>query len=93
MEPTWKKNTKTETWRPLDLDKIQQEWHNLATYFYREHMKIEGIKKSGAGTDEVFKMKWAYYASLEFCMDKSISDAAVSTHCSKSKGINKNFKS
>ena len=35
------------------VDKIQQEWHNRTTYFDREHMRMEGSKKSGAGTDEV----------------------------------------
>ncbi|CAB4045135.1 Hypothetical predicted protein, partial [Paramuricea clavata] len=61
------------------VDKIQQEWHNLATYFERERMRMKGSKKSGAGSDEVYRTKWPYYASMEFYMDKSIPDAAVST--------------
>ena len=61
------------------VDKIQQEWHNLATYFDRERMRMEGSKNSGAGTDEVCETKWPYYASMEFYMDNSIPDAAVST--------------
>ena len=63
----------------ITVDKIQQQWHNLATYFDRERMRMEGSKKSGAGTDEVYETKWPYYASMEFYMDKSIPDAAVST--------------
>ena len=51
------------------VDKIQQERLTLVTYFDRERVRMEGSKKSGAGTD----------ASMQFSMDKSIPDAAVST--------------
>ena len=34
------------------VEKIQQEWHNLTTYFDRERMRMEGSKKSGAGSDK-----------------------------------------
>jgi hypothetical protein len=61
------------------VEKIQQEWHNLMTYFDRERMRIEGSKKSGAGLDDVYQTSWPYYGSMEFCMDKSLPDDAVST--------------
>lgn len=61
------------------VEKIQQEWHNLTTYLEREHIRMEGSKKSGSGSDEVYQTKWPYYGCMEFCMDKSIPDDAVST--------------
>ena len=61
------------------VEKIQQEWHNLTTYFDRERMRMEGSKKSGAGSDEVYQTSWPYYTSMEFCLDKSNPDDTVST--------------
>ena len=61
------------------VEKIQQEWHNLATYFDRERMRMEGSKKSDAGSDEVYQTSWPYYTSMEFCLDKSNPDDTVST--------------
>ena len=61
------------------VEKIQQEWHNLTTYFDQERMGMEGSKKSGAGSDEVYQTSWPYYTSMEFCLDKSNPDDTVST--------------
>lgn len=65
--------------RRYSVDKIQNEWHNLTTHFERERMRMEGSRKSGAGSDEVYHTKWPYYGLMEFCLDKSLPDKAVST--------------
>lgn len=62
MEPTWKEYRNRDLKRiNLDkildktVDKIQQEWHNFATYFDWERIRMERSRKSGAGTTKCMK--------------------------------------
>ena len=51
----------------------------ISPHFERERVRMEGSRKSGAGSDDVYQTKWPYYGLVEFCLDKSFPDQVVST--------------
>lgn len=60
-------------------DEIKQQWHSLKTIFDREDKRIEGSKRSGAGTDSVYKTGWKYFELMQFTKECKEIDDSVCT--------------
>ncbi|KAJ8942302.1 hypothetical protein NQ314_010098 [Rhamnusium bicolor] len=53
-----------------NVNEITRKLHNLRSQFMQEVKKLK-IKKSGAGTDEVYISNWPYFSALKF-MQRSV---------------------
>ena len=70
--------------RNRTLDEIKSQWHKLKTIFDREDKRVEGSKRSGAGTDSVYFPTWKYFKLFMFTkscndLDDSRSSLSIST--------------
>ena len=61
------------------LVEIKAQWHTLTTTFDREHKRVEGSKRTGSGTDSVYKSEWKYYERMFFMSHNKEVDESVST--------------
>lgn len=61
------------------IEDIKNHWHTLKTIFDRENKREEGSKRSGAGTDSVYKPNWKFYDSMQFTKECKDIDNSVST--------------
>ena len=48
----------------LKVDQLWSKLANLRSYYTKELKKVNDSKKSGAGTDEVYKSSWSHFESL-----------------------------
>lgn len=53
-----------------NVDWVRKKIANLRTVFLKEHKKIEGSKRSGSGSDQVYTPNLWYYNELLFLMEK-----------------------
>ena len=58
---------------------IKSQWHALKTVFDREHGRVEGSKRSGAGTDSVYNPTWKHFKSMQFTKQCQNLDESTST--------------
>ena len=72
------------------IEDIKNQWHSLKTIFDRENKREEGSKRSGTGTDSVYKPTWKFYDSMQFTKECQDIDNSVSTLTS---GQNENLPS
>ena len=61
-----------ETGIEVSVDDIQSKMHSLRVYFSSQRSKYEASKKSGAGADQIYKIKWPFYESLSYLHDNLI---------------------
>ena len=61
------------------IEDIKSQWHSLKTIFDRENKREEGSKRTGTGTDSVYKPAWKYYDSMQFTKECQDIDYSVST--------------
>ncbi|XP_053390822.1 uncharacterized protein LOC128553672 [Mercenaria mercenaria] len=54
------------------LGKINTKIKHLRSYYAKELSKVRKSTKSGSGTDDVFKSKWPYFASLDAFLNAQI---------------------
>ena len=52
-----------------DAKEIGSKLHSLRVYYSAQGCKLENSKKSGSGTDDVKKIKWAFFDKLAFLND------------------------
>lgn len=50
----------------INLDDIISKIHSLRVYYSSQRSKRDQSVKSGAGADDVYKIKWQYFNRLEF---------------------------
>ena len=62
----------------VSVEDIQGKMHSLRVYFSSQRSKYEASKKSGAGADQIYKIKWPYYESLSYLHDNLIPRNTVS---------------
>lgn len=53
-----------------NVDWVRKKIANLSTVFLKEHKKIEGSKRSGSASDQVYTPNLWYYNELLFLMEK-----------------------
>ena len=68
------------------VDDIKYQWHSLRTIFERENKRVDGSKRTGAGTDSVYKPSWKFYNSMHFTKECKDIDESVCTLTSSSSG-------
>ena len=52
-----------------DTKEIGSKLHSLRVYYSAQRGKLENWKKYGSGTDDVKKIKWAFFDILAFLND------------------------
>lgn len=54
----------------VEKSEVERKIKNITSHFYREKKKTE-VKKSGSGTEDIYKSKWFAYSHLEFLKDRN----------------------
>ena len=55
-----------ESWNIADTKEIGSKLHSLQVYYFAQKDKLENLKRSGPGTSDVKKFKWAFFDKLVF---------------------------
>ena len=66
------------------VEEIKSQWHSLKTIFEREHKRVMGSKRSGTGTDCVYRPSWKFFSMLQFLLQCKELDESTSTLSTRS---------
>ena len=64
----------------VSVAEISYKISRIRSYYNREMKRVDGSKKSGAGTADIIKSKWAYYDSLDAFLRPQIQPRKSSTN-------------
>ena len=63
----------------LTAEQINKKLTTLKSYYCKERGKLTSSKKSGAGADQVYTVKWKYFSHLDFLNDHITPHSTIST--------------